>query len=500
MTEEVDAVDEQDVQLAPEDMPEIPHSWLSVFGGCVAFGFVLTIAALSIFEYVSSRPYDLLGISTQTSLAIETFLTDHGIPLDQITAADPLLVREASAQYYRHDYSIHLPASMKVDTLERLLNQKMSRSDLQVSDWIEGGIKQGVTVTFGEYVFAHLRIFAPDERSGYASLATDVPLPTEPRSTLTLPAVSLPTISKVVLPASTPLPTRVDVTNSVSPVSLTLPSVNSSAPESYSGWIPAHKKSDAPRITTDSADDIQLARIPEFTSPDPAVPITPEDVTPIPKVRLAIIVDDGGYGGALTDTILDLDPNLTLAILPNTPHGTEIAKAAHEKGFEIMLHMPMENSDPDLKHPGQINVAMTEEEIKRWTKDALSQIPHVLGVNNHTGSKFTTDAKAMALFMDIIKEADLYFVDSKTTPDTRAYDVSKAFGVPSATRDLFLDHVNETSEIRRRFAEVVKMAQNHGEAIAICHFRPNTAAVLGELLATLEAEGVTLVHASELIQ
>ena len=102
--------------------------------------------------------------------------------------------------------------------------------------------------------------------------------------------------------------------------------------------------------------------------------------------------------------------------------------------------------------------------------------------------------------MDVIKDLDLFFIDSKTTPETRAYDISKAFGIRSGERDLFLDNDNDVKEIRRRFKEVVGIAKSNGQAIAICHFRPNTASILGELIATLETEGISLVHASELIQ
>ena len=35
--------------------------------------------------------------------------------------------------------------------------------------------------------------------------------------------------------------------------------------------------------------------------------------------RVAIIVDDAGYGGVATEMLLRLDPGLTIAVLPHTP-------------------------------------------------------------------------------------------------------------------------------------------------------------------------------------
>src|SRR5690606_1175059 len=103
-------------------------------------------------------------------------------------------------------------------------------------------------------------------------------------------------------------------------------------------------------------------------------------------------------------------------------------------------------------------------------------------------------------FMDAIADKNLFFIDSRTTADSRAYEVAQAFEIPSKARDLFLDHVDDQEQIRSRFWDVVKLAQKNGEAIAIGHFRPATAAVLSELLPLLPQHGIELVHASELVK
>ena len=78
--------------------------------------------------------------------------------------------------------------------------------------------------------------------------------------------------------------------------------------------------------------------------------------------------------------------------------------------------------------------------------------------------------------------------------------MAAAFGVPAAARDLFLDHDDEIDSIRRRFREVLSIARAQGQAIAICHFRRNTVAVLQEMLPQLEEQGIRLVHASEFVK
>ena len=498
MSEELENLDELDFQTDTLELPKIPHSWMSVFAGYTAFGFVMTAAVLSILQYTASRPFDLLSLSEQTARSLENFLTSHNIPPDLISVSNPTLYEESEAHYYLHEYSVQLPKSVDPDALERMLNQQMRRNELNVSDFIDGGVKKGVIVSYGEFVFANVRLLSVNEAPNYDALG---PPPSKPRdsaaSDINLPTVQLPIINKAALPS----PPESDK----SPEDSLATSAPPAAPPqpkkaTYSGWVPANREAPMPQNATNVADDIELARVPSQEASNPALIEPKQAVLPTTVAKLAIIVDDEGYGGALTETILSLSPKLTLSILPNTPLGTEIAELGFEKGFEIMLHMPMENTYDGLRHPGQLNTNMSEREITHATKDALKQIPHAIGINNHTGSKFTANAKAMALFIDTIKALNLYFVDSKTTPDTRAYEISKAFGLASAERDLFIDHDNAVKEIRRRFKEVVSIAKANGQAIAIRHFRPNTASVLGELLSTLEAEGITLVHASELVQ
>jgi polysaccharide deacetylase 2 family uncharacterized protein YibQ len=238
------------------------------------------------------------------------------------------------------------------------------------------------------------------------------------------------------------------------------------------------------------------------STPREKQPQTPS-MASVPKTdapRVAIIVDDGGYGGPVTDTILGLDRNLTLAILPHCPHSTETAERAADLGFEVMLHMPMESDSKRARFPGTIKTDMTRTQIQQATDTALQQVAHAVGINNHTGSKFTSDRKSLLSLFDVLKSRGLYFIDSRTTATTVAYEVALELGVPAGKRDVFLDNQAKTSLIRQQIQELVEIAKSQGSAIGICHFRPTTAEVLAEMLPTLEASNVRLVPASELVQ
>jgi polysaccharide deacetylase 2 family uncharacterized protein YibQ len=160
----------------------------------------------------------------------------------------------------------------------------------------------------------------------------------------------------------------------------------------------------------------------------------------------------------------------------------------------------MENTSPTLTFKDEITVDMKPARIARLVDRALAQVPGAVGVNNHTGSKFTQDPHALECFLREVKKSGLFFVDSRTTPNTKGYEVAHTLDIPAAERGLFLDNDKEPDAIRRRFREAMRLAREQGQFIAICHFRPNTAGVLVDMLPELEANGIQLVHASELVQ
>ncbi len=196
-----------------------------------------------------------------------------------------------------------------------------------------------------------------------------------------------------------------------------------------------------------------------------------------------------------------MDSRLTLAILPDTPFARQTAQDAADLGFEIMLHMPMQTGTNGRNtFPGELELTMTREEIQERTRDCIAQFPEAVGVNNHTGAAFTADEEKMRWFLEVVKDHGLYFVDSRTTARSRAYDVSVALGIPSANRDIFLDNSSDPDEIRAQLDELIRRARAGGAAVGIGHFRRNTVSVLAEALPGLEARGVALVPASELVR
>ncbi|MCC6796879.1 MAG: divergent polysaccharide deacetylase family protein, partial [Candidatus Hydrogenedentes bacterium] len=167
----------------------------------------------------------------------------------------------------------------------------------------------------------------------------------------------------------------------------------------------------------------------KIDAPMPSSSPTPPVTGPL---RLAIIVDDGGYGGWITEEILAMPNTLTLSILPHAPYSYETAQRASELGFEIMLHMPMENVSGKTTYPGEITVTMDANQMMDLTKQALADVPGAVGINNHTGSKFTSNEEAMRTWLDLIKDSGYFFIDSRTSKYACAFEVADEMEIPSA--------------------------------------------------------------------
>jgi len=226
----------------------------------------------------------------------------------------------------------------------------------------------------------------------------------------------------------------------------------------------------------------------------------PQSTTRAGAPRLAIILDDFGTDRSVADSVFALPYPLTLSFLPFHPNSREIAEEAHRRGYQIMLHLPMQSLGNEMPESQQLHSGMSPPQISEVVGAMLQNVPYVVGVNNHQGSLATTDGPLMADLMAILRERNLFFIDSRTTAATVAYDAAQNARVRCAFRNVpFLDDVEEVSAIRRQLQLALRDAQEKGQAIAIGHPHPETLRALSEFLPQAEAQGVHLVHASELV-
>ncbi|MBB6519869.1 divergent polysaccharide deacetylase family protein [Pseudoteredinibacter isoporae] len=218
------------------------------------------------------------------------------------------------------------------------------------------------------------------------------------------------------------------------------------------------------------------------------------------KPRLAIIIDDIGYHLENGYRSIQLPVPVTLAVIPHSPNARELAKAGHEAGKEIMLHLPMASHDENAPlDEGGLTPAMAEEEFKDIVRKGLSAVPHIRGVNNHMGSALTEQPQAMQWLMDELRETSFFFIDSRTSPLSQAQTLAEQNQIPSASRDVFLDNSRRHADILAQLEKAINHAKRTGHAIAIGHPYPETLEVLERLGPPLRMVGIEFVHASTLI-
>lgn len=237
---------------------------------------------------------------------------------------------------------------------------------------------------------------------------------------------------------------------------------------------------------------------PPAPEPDPVAP--PSVQIPDRRPMVAIIIDDMGYEMDVAANFLSLDCPLTYSILPQSPFQREIAESAHNRGCQVMLHLPMEPREyPEVDPgPGALLTGMSADERIRLLKSHLNEVPHISGVNNHMGSKMSTDSAQMNQILSIIKKNNLFYIDSLTAADSRSGSSARLFQVPFARRDVFLDHVPEVDFIRGQLDRLVAVARKNGKAVGIGHPYPETYEVLTEKLPEIKKQ-VRLVPASEIV-
>ena len=223
---------------------------------------------------------------------------------------------------------------------------------------------------------------------------------------------------------------------------------------------------------------------------------------PIPKIRprIAIIIDDLGYERKKAEKFLQLNGMVTLSILPHSPYQKKILRKARAKGFETMLHLPMEpieypRVDPG---PGALFTTMSPNELIVQLEKNLAALPTIKGVNNHMGSRMTTLSTQMYQIFSILKKRNLYFIDSRTNAESLCRPSARLLKVPFAQRDVFLDHDQDPDFIRKQIKKLIRIAVRHGESIGIGHPYTITYQILRDELPKLKST-VEFVPASAVV-
>ena len=218
------------------------------------------------------------------------------------------------------------------------------------------------------------------------------------------------------------------------------------------------------------------------------------------EARLAIIIDDCGQWPDTERAIIALPIPITLSVMPHVRYTKEISQEAASAGKGVMMHLPMEPLSGANPGTGKVTTAMSDEAIQAQVADDVAQVPLARGVNNHEGSKATGDPRVMRAVSAVLQKDGLFFVDSRTAPDSVAAQVTQDAGIPTASRDVFLDDKDDVVAIETQLREAATIAKETGQAIAIGHPRAATLAALQTMVPELQNDGVDFTLVQDLVK
>ena len=216
---------------------------------------------------------------------------------------------------------------------------------------------------------------------------------------------------------------------------------------------------------------------------------------------IVLVIDDFGYrNDSISDGFLELPVPITCAVLPGHNQSSRFAKKAINAGKEVIVHMPMQSAIASSgEDEFKLKIGMTSEEIEWRLNEALNEIPEAVGINNHQGSKATTDGKVMAVVASVLKNKNKFFLDSRTSSKTVGENTMRSAGVPTARRHIFLDNDLSIENISKQLDKLVAVAEKKGLAIGIGHVKGNTLKVLEEKIPALIEQGFEFKFLSQVV-
>ena len=222
-------------------------------------------------------------------------------------------------------------------------------------------------------------------------------------------------------------------------------------------------------------------------------------IIPAATAKLAILNDDMGHSLISNQAMLNLPAELSFAFLPHATYSKTLAATARALNRDVLLHAPMEAIYNLPLGPGGMTSKMTEQSFKATLRQNIDAIPNLIGVNNHMGSKLTAMQLQMRWTMEVVKERGLFFLDSKTSAQSVAWQQAKQAGIDCLRRDVFLDHKLTTAALNEQFERALRIAKSQGHAVVIAHPHALTIKFLQKRLSNFSSQEVQLVSVSSLI-
>ncbi len=185
---------------------------------------------------------------------------------------------------------------------------------------------------------------------------------------------------------------------------------------------------------------------------------------------LIFVIDDVGYNLNELKPFLSLPGPLTLSILPQLPDTRRAFQMITEAGKVAILHQPMEALAAINPGPGAIYATMSQGQVDEILTQNIAELPGIEWMNNHEGSKITSDRAVMDWVLSFAKEHHIQFLDSRTTSASVVESAAQGLGLPYFERNgPFLDDSVNRKAITAYIEAGAQVAEREGYAIMIGH-------------------------------
>lgn len=217
---------------------------------------------------------------------------------------------------------------------------------------------------------------------------------------------------------------------------------------------------------------------------------------------VAIIIDDMGSSVREVNELMAINLPLTFSIIPGLAHVKGVVAAAHARGYQLMIHIPMEPKGYPQQRMERYGLLLSQSdgEIRKRMDGFMREVPYAKGANNHMGSRFTEERDKMETVLGFLKGKGLFFIDSKTSPRSVGNSLAREMGIENAGRNVFLDNVQDEGAIREQLEQLAAMARLKGAAIGICHPHRATIQALAAAMPELQKSGIAFVYAADLVR
>lgn len=225
----------------------------------------------------------------------------------------------------------------------------------------------------------------------------------------------------------------------------------------------------------------------------PALPLARPDAgdpfrlerQPDARPRLTIVIDDLGENLDAARKLAALPYPVTFSVWPRSAHAAYVATLAREARRQVFVHQPMEpvGHAPGDANPDVLTVDMDRAALAANVAESLRLVPYAEGINNHMGSRFTSDHASVRVFCEEIRRLrpDILVLDSLTLGASVLYDEARRQGLAAFRRTLFLDDEQERhnkAAVLKVLDQGLNLARQHGRAVVIGHPHPATLAAL----------------------